>query len=503
MNRSLRAAGAVLAIGAVLTTVMAGIAVFDQRATDGHSDHAGETAVVEPAVTWKQLEVSLDAIDNRVDDVSQQLANESESARRGQVEIESRLRDDLRAELDRGLAGIFGDTRLVETIESTLASRGDRQQIESIEARLKVLAGTIERQADSTAALREQLGRLQPAMQVVATPGRPEHFTIEARQVPLADVLKRLDELSDWKFEATMAATARVSIDRLEGVTIQQALEVLLPAAGCAARLDGRNVNVMSMAEARRQRQRRPPVPAPAPAPVSEPSGDTSREVIVDLAIVSIELTDEYPGGISDLIETTGPTGALGQATGGLLDQPISEFLEQLGKVVSTKVVAQPRLRVNDGAVARLETGQRTRTASMVSPTGRPTTLDLAAKLVVRPRILPGGQIELSLTPTQETRVAGDKGLPAARSAAEPSASIRVVIPAGQTVLLGGLFADINLESAEALERGPAKPRLIERLFGDEAQPVGGGTIRRELIVLATPRLDDRNADQPVRQSRP
>ena len=139
----------------------------------------------------------------------------------------------------------------------------------------------------------------------------------------------------------------------------------------------------------------------------------------------------------------------------------------------------------------------------MVSPTGRPTTLDLAAKLVVRPRILPGGQIELSLTPTQETRVAGDKDLSAPRSAAERSASIRVVIPAGQTVLLGGLFADINLESAEALERGPEKPRLIERLFGDEAQPVGGGTIRRELIVLATPRLDDRNADQPVRQSRP
>ena len=498
MNRSLRAAGAVLAIGAVLTTVMAGIAVFDQRATDGHSDHAGETAVVEPAVTWKQLEVSLDAIDSRVDDVSQQLANESESARRGQVELESRLRDDLRAELDRGLAGIFGDTRLVETIESTLASRGDRQQIESIEARLKVLAGTIERQADSTAALREQLGRLQPAMQVVATPGRPEHFTIEARQVPLADVLKRLDELSDWKFEASMAATAKVSIDRLEGVTVQQALEVLLPAAGCAARLDGRKVNVMAMAEARRQQQRRQAVPAP----VSEPSGDTSREVIVDLAIVSIELSDEYPGGISDLIETTGPTGALGQATGGLLDQPISEFLEQLGKVVSTKVVAQPRLRVNDGAVARLETGQRTRTASMVSPTGRPTTLDLTAQLVVRPRILPGGQIELSLTPTQETRVAGDKDLPAPRPAAERSASIRVVIPAGQTVLLGGLFADINLESAEALERGPEKPRLIERLFGDKAQPVGGGTIRRELIVLATPRLDDRNADQPVRQSR-
>ena len=90
----------------------------------------------------------------------------------------------------------------------------------------------------------------------------------------------------------------------------------------------------------------------------------------------------------------------------------------------------------------------------------------------------------------------------APRPAAERSASIRVVIPAGQTVLLGGLFADINLESAEALAGGAAKPRLIERLFGDKAQPVGGGTIRRELIVLATPKLDDRTAVQPVRQRR-
>lgn len=499
MNRSLRAAGSVLAIGAVLTTVMAGIAVFDQRTTDGHSDHPGQTAVVDPAVTWKQLEVSLDAINGRVDDVSRQLIEREESTRRGQAELESRLRDEHREELDRGLARAFSDTRLVETIESTLASRGDSRKLESIEERLKLLAGTIERQADATAALREQLGRLQPSMQVAITPGRPGRFTIEARQVPLADVLRRLDEISEWKFQATLAATAKVSIERLDGVTIQQALEVLLPAAGCAARLDGHQVNVMSMAEARRERSR--VVPVPAIAPSSEPSSEMAREVIIDLAIVSIELTDEYPGGIGDLIETTGPTGALGQATGGLLDQPIAEFLEQLQKVVSTKVVARPRLRVNDGAVAKLETGKRTRTASMESRTGRPTTLDLAAKLVVRPRILPGGRVELSLTPTQETRVAGTKDLGSPRST-EPPASIRVVIPAGQTILLGGLFADVSLERAETRESASEKPRLIERLFGDVSQPIAGGTIRRELIVLATPRLVDRSSGEPVRQAR-
>ena len=138
----------------------------------------------------------------------------------------------------------------------------------------------------------------------------------------------------------------------------------------------------------------------------------------------------------------------------------------------------------------------------MVSPTGRPTTLDLTAKLVVRPRILPDGQIELALTPTQETRVGGGKDLSAPRPTAEPTASIRVVIPAGQTVLLGGLFADIQLESTDALEVKSAKPRLIERLFGDEAQPIARGTIRRELIVLATPRLADRSSGEPVRQAR-
>ena len=137
----------------------------------------------------------------------------------------------------------------------------------------------------------------------------------------------------------------------------------------------------------------------------------------------------------------------------------------------------------------------------MESRTGRPTTLDLAAKLVVRPRILPGGRVELSLTPTQETRVAGTKDLGSPRST-EPPASIRVVIPAGQTILLGGLFADVSLERAETRESASEKPRLIERLFGDVSQPIAGGTIRRELIVLATPRLVDRSSGEPVRQAR-
>ena len=137
----------------------------------------------------------------------------------------------------------------------------------------------------------------------------------------------------------------------------------------------------------------------------------------------------------------------------------------------------------------------------MESRTGRPMTLDLTAMLTVRPHILPDGQIELVLTPSQETRVAGVKDRPSGRTA-DPSASIRVVVPAGQTVLLGGLFADVNLEPSGTAEPDSEKPRLIERLFGADPQPPGGGTIRRELIVLATPRLVDRRSGEPVRQAR-
>jgi len=254
MNRSFRAASGVLTTASVATIVLVAIAVVDSRATAMHSDHGNsddgqnQQVVGDDAPFWKQLGV----LENRIDDVEERRDQDEQTSRRQVSDMESRLR----AELNQGLERVPDAKSLAGLVNTTLDQREDLRRIDSIDSRLMGLAGTVDRGVNETATLREAISRLQPVLNVSVDPKQPSHFTIVVKRVPLADVLQRLESVSDWKFESTPAALAMVSVDRLDGVTIEQALEVLLPAAGCAARLQGRSVRVMSLSEARRLRGR-------------------------------------------------------------------------------------------------------------------------------------------------------------------------------------------------------------------------------------------------------
>ncbi|MED5448798.1 MAG: hypothetical protein VYA62_11280 [Planctomycetota bacterium] len=254
MNRSFRAASGVLTTACVATILLVAIAVVDSRATAMHSDHGNsgdgpnQQVVGDDAPFWKQLGV----LETRIDDVEERRDQDEQTSRRQVSDMESRLR----AELNQGLERVPDAKSLAGLVNTTLDQREDLRRIDSIDSRLMGLAGTVDRGVNETATLREAISRLQPVLNVSVDPKQPDHFTIVVQRVPLADVLQRLESVSDWKFESTPAALAMVSVDRLDGVTIEQALEVLLPAAGCAARLQGRSVRVMSLSEARRLRGR-------------------------------------------------------------------------------------------------------------------------------------------------------------------------------------------------------------------------------------------------------
>ena len=267
MNGSLRAAGGALTSAAIGVTILIAIALLDPQATAMHTDEARADAVSSQRTAsasntrahWIKL----------AQDLRQQLARESlrQSASIGSNHAslqgtQDQLRTDLERELERGLQQGLGDKRLQATVEAVLAKRGEGQQFESIEKRLRDLAVAIEREVQASAKLREAVGGLEPVLAVVPDADRPGRFTISAHRVPLVDVLKQLDAQSDWEFTTTAAAGSLVSIDVLEDVTIEQALEVLLPAAGCAAQLVGRRITVMSLAEARRLRARIGTAPA-------------------------------------------------------------------------------------------------------------------------------------------------------------------------------------------------------------------------------------------------
>lgn len=267
MNGSFRAAGGALSSAAIGVTILIAIALLDPQVTAMHTDEARADAVAsqrtESAASTRAHWIKL------AQDLRQQLARESRrqsatisSNQASLLGTQDQLRTDLERELERGLRQGLGDERLQATVEAVLAKRGDGQQFESIEKRLRDLAVAIEGEVEASAKLREAVSGLEPVLEVVADADRPDRFTISAHRVPLVDVLKQLDAQSDWEFTTTAAAGSLISIDVLEGVTIEQALEVLLPAAGCAAKLVGRRITVMSLAEARRLRARIGTAPA-------------------------------------------------------------------------------------------------------------------------------------------------------------------------------------------------------------------------------------------------
>ncbi len=268
MNGSFRAAGGALTSAAIGVTILIAIALLDPQVTAMHTDEAVASQQTESAATNRAHWIKL------AQDLRQQLARESrrQSATIGSnhaslLGTQDQLRADLEREMERGLQQGLGDERLQATVEAVLAKRGDGQQFESIEKRLRDLAVAIEGEVEASAKLREAVGGLEPVLEVMADADRPGRFTISAHRVPLVDVLKQLDAQSDWEFTTTAAAGSLVSIDVLKGVTVEQALEVLLPAAGCAAQLVGRRITVMSLAEARRLRARIGTAPAAGSSP--------------------------------------------------------------------------------------------------------------------------------------------------------------------------------------------------------------------------------------------
>jgi len=491
MNRSLRAAGGALATAAVVITVLLVIALIDPRATTIHLEQADhDTAVaasrdgIKPldhrlVKPWQRLDVQLGELEKRLDEHARRGDDAVAANRQQLVEAESRLR----AELDRRP----GDLRLLETIRTTLADRGDDQRLASIETRLKSLAGTIERESQETAILREAIGRLQPVLDVTADRDQPPHFTIRARRVPLADVLERLEALCDWKFDTTAAANSIVSIEPLEQVTLEEALEVLLPAAGCAARLEGFRVSVMSLAEARRLQEQEvsPPstgrIDKAVPGRSPERAAGEVREVILEVVILSVQLNSEFPAGIGEKVQSTDSSEGPGHSTGGILDQPVPEFLERLGRMVVMQVLTRPRLRVVDGEIARLETSSHP-----------------SARVEITPRVVAEGAIELDVTLWKTSAVAGD-------AEELPARLTRVLLTQGGTVFLGRVFRDDVSRRSSGNVPSSRRPRLLERLLGDHVSqssvpPVAAG--RRELIVLVTPRLVDQRSGESPRQAR-
>ncbi|MBQ18101.1 MAG: hypothetical protein CMJ65_13345 [Planctomycetaceae bacterium] len=208
------------------------------------------------AAAWRRLDESLRALQQQIDELASQQGKAVTDSQQQVSRSQQQLKSDLQNDIQRMISASLGRDHqqwLLQTIRSELGS--SQGGIKSIERKLEELTRTVQLEAADAKKTREALEKQLPVL-AVTVGERRDRFTILARRVPLADVLAQLGELSRWQFTATPAARTPVSIARLADVTVEEALEVLLPAAGCAAKLEGRRVFVMSVEAARQERQR-------------------------------------------------------------------------------------------------------------------------------------------------------------------------------------------------------------------------------------------------------
>ncbi len=257
MNRPLQSAGHVLVLASVAVIVLLGVALLAPGVGAGAPVTASRS-LPDPKVIagWRSLDESLRALQEQLDALARQQGKAVTDSQQQASRSQQQLKTDLQNDIQRMISASLGRDHqqwLQQTIRRELGS--SQGAIKSIERKLEELARTVQLEAADARKTREALEKQLPVL-AVTVGDRRDRYTIVARRVPLADVLAQLGELSRWQFTATPAARYLVSIVRLDDVTVVEALDVLLPAAGCAAKLEGRRVFVMSVEAARQERQR-------------------------------------------------------------------------------------------------------------------------------------------------------------------------------------------------------------------------------------------------------
>lgn len=504
MNRSLRFAGNLLRVGAGLGTTLAVVALLVSSTRPAPTSVSPQLPVVSRASNGvdrvasspsdKPLQVAVAVRDPEIDE-----AVVDRIRRPLQQQI-----GDLQCQLEHLVVQQRQQGRERQNREQELFQRlAPQETLRKFDRLAKQIASLKEildeRLVVSPVPQPAEAGEVKPVLVVSRSRDQQGRFSIVAREAALIDVLEKLGEFGHWEITATIEASTPVSVARLQNVTIEEALEVLLRAAGCAARLDGNRLHVMTLAQARIERQK---------------THVDTRDVSIDVMILAATLTPASPLGLRHIIEESGQVPMRARTSGarelpivtessaqpidwGVLNESPTAFLQRLQIAADVRVVATPRIRVTEGKEASFDMGQPLEMPEAGRRQGRTNCLEIGTRIVVRPKVLPDGRVQLDIGPEQFSALIG--GNRHWLHQASAPVSTRVLIPSGRTMVLSGLIQELPTSLSGFADD------WIEELLGflgkspdvESEQPS-----RRELIMLVTPRIvDDARLPQVPRQA--
>jgi len=227
------------------------------------------------------------------------------------------------------------------------------------------------------------------------------------------------------------------------------------------------------------------------------------KQVMLDITIAEVTLTDEFKQGVEFAISsgkvdvsTKGAFGVTGIGGFSLAltgaDASLDANFFQTNDLV--KVLSNPTLLVRDGVSANINVGSEISVigSTSVDPDGdRQTTAseyrETGVNITVLPSINAQGIVIMEISQEISNSVPDSSGTGGNPDIFKRSLQTEVVAESGQTIILGGLISENKNKGSKNTPVLSTIP-LIGYLFRAE----GDSTVRTELIMLITPRVIDR-----------
>ncbi len=233
-------------------------------------------------------------------------------------------------------------------------------------------------------------------------------------------------------------------------------------------------------------------------------------QVLIEVSIVEVTLTDELSYGLEWFLKHEGVqnqfdtnttldlnTGAgIGAIAPGLSilmagsNSVVDAVFNTLAAESKLNVISSPSLMALDNHTATIRVGnqQPVQVASATSSSNEVLTQSIEYKstgvlLSVTPRVNSGGLVTMELS-QEVTDVGGIDAATGQRSFLQRNINSTVAVQDGRTIILGGLITENTVKSESGVPFLHKLP-IIGGLFGKTSD----STVKRELIVLITPRV--------------
>jgi general secretion pathway protein D len=223
------------------------------------------------------------------------------------------------------------------------------------------------------------------------------------------------------------------------------------------------------------------------------------KQVMLEVMIVEVTLTDQFERGVEFFLEennfTLGNQGAFGLASIGGLSYiltgsnkwTVDAKLKDGNDLVN--IISRPSLVVRDGVTANLEVGTEIPIASTTSGPDQPTTTSVQYRktglsLSVTPTVNSRGVVILEIDQQITNSLDGGVTVGDAPSISTRNLTTEVVANSGQTVILGGIISE-NKTNSQSNVPGLSSIPLLGNLFSVKSD----AKIKTELVIMVTPRI--------------